>query len=204
MSIVEGVKVVPMRPSRTWSVPNLLTYGRILAIPLLVVCFYLETSLACWLGFALFAMASITDFFDGYLARLWHQESAIGKMLDPIADKLLVCVAIVMLIWSGVIGYWSVPAAVIILVREISVSGLREFLADLRVSVPVSKLAKYKTAVQMVALAILLLAPVVDQFFVFELATYTGLGLLWAAALITMYTGYDYFRSGIAHIKEDG
>jgi cardiolipin synthase (CMP-forming) len=188
-----------------WSLPNILTYGRILAVPALVVFFYLENTTGRWLSFAVFVAASVTDFFDGYLARAWHQQSAIGQILDPIADKLLVAVALVLLVWSGTIGSWSLLAALVILTREISVSGLREFLAGLRVSVPVSRLAKWKTTLQMVAIAFLLIGPAGDRLLRYYfgdlgLVTYVGLLLLWVSALITLYTGYDYFRAGLRHV----
>jgi cardiolipin synthase len=188
-----------------WSLPNLLTYGRILAVPALVLFFYLENTTGRWLSFAVFVAASVTDFFDGYLARAWHQQSAIGQILDPIADKLLVAVALVLLVWSGTIGSWSLLAALVILTREISVSGLREFLAGLRVSVPVTRLAKWKTTLQMVAIAFLLIGPAGDRLLRYYfgdlgLVTYVGLLLLWVSALITLYTGYDYFRAGLRHV----
>jgi cardiolipin synthase (CMP-forming) len=191
--------------AHAWSVPNLLTYGRILAVPALVVCFYLENTTGRWLSFAVFVAASVSDFFDGYLARIWKQQSAIGQILDPIADKLLVAVALMLLVWSGTIGSWSLLAAIVILAREISVSGLREFLAGLRVSVPVSRLAKWKTTLQMVAIGFLLIGPAGDLLLRYYFAdlgifTYVGLLLLWVSALITLYTGYDYFRAGLRHI----
>lgn len=191
--------------SHAWSLPNLLTYGRILAVPALVLFFYLENTTGRWLSFAVFLAASISDFFDGYLARAWKQQSAIGRMLDPIADKLLVATALVLLVWSGTIGSWSLLAALVILTREISVSGLREFLAELRVSVPVSRLAKWKTTMQMVAIGFLLIGPAGDKLMKYYFAdlglfTYIGLLLLWVSALITLYTGYDYFRAGVRHI----
>jgi cardiolipin synthase len=191
-----------------WSLPNLLTYGRILAVPALVLFFYLESTTGRWLSFAVFLAASVSDFLDGYLARAWKQQSAIGQILDPIADKLLVATALVLLVWSGTIGNWSLLAALVILAREISVSGLREFLASLRVSVPVSRLAKWKTTMQMVAIGFLLIGPAGDRLLRYYLGdmglfTYTGLLLLWVSALITLYTGYDYFRAGLRHITGD-
>lgn len=191
--------------AHAWSLPNLLTYGRILAVPALVACFYLESATGRWLSFAVFIAASISDFLDGYLARAWQQQSAIGQILDPIADKILVATALVLLVWSGTIGSWSLLAALVILIREISVSGLREFLAGLQVSVPVSWLAKWKTTMQMVAIAFLLIGPAGDHLLRYYLGdlglvTYVGLLLLWISALITLYTGYDYFRAGLRHI----
>lgn len=192
-------------PNHAWSVPNLLTYGRILAVPALVLFFYIESPVARWLSFAVFLVASVTDFFDGYLARAWHQQSAIGRILDPIADKVLVATALLLLVADGTIGRWSLLAAIVILAREIAVSGLREFLAGLRVAVPVSELAKWKTALQMVAIGFLLIGPSGDYllryyFSGIGLFTYVGLLLLWISALITLYTGYDYFRAGLRHV----
>ncbi|MBL1404574.1 MAG: CDP-diacylglycerol--glycerol-3-phosphate 3-phosphatidyltransferase [Rhizobiales bacterium] len=187
------------------SLPNLLTYGRILAVPLIVLCFYMEgklqsSDLARWTALAIFAVASITDFFDGYLARALNQTSNIGRMLDPIADKLLVSVCLLLLAadTDGIIAGWTLWAAIIILCREILVSGLREYLAELKVSVPVTLLAKWKTAVQMTAIAFLLAGPAGDK--ILPYITETGIVLLWIAAVITLITGYDYFRVGLKHI----
>jgi CDP-diacylglycerol---glycerol-3-phosphate 3-phosphatidyltransferase len=185
-------------PNMLYSVPNILTYLRILAVPLLAGCFYLEGDLANWLAVVIFALAAITDFFDGYLARAWDQQSALGRMLDPIADKLLVSVVLLMLVYSGSITGLHVWAAVIILCREILVSGLREFLAELQVTVHVTQLAKLKTTGQMVALGFLLAGSAGDK--VFPYTSDLGLGLLWIAAILTIYTGYDYFRVGIDHV----
>lgn len=187
----------------TLSLPNILTYARIVAVPLVVLCFFLEGHLkssdtARWWALGLFAVASITDFFDGYLARMWKQTSNIGRMLDPIADKLLVSAILLLLAADGTIAGWTLWAAIIILCREILVSGLREYLADLKVSVPVSQLAKWKTAIQMVALAFLLAGPAGDK--ILPYTTEAGLLLLWVAALLTLYTGWDYFRAGIKHM----
>ena len=193
---------------RAFNLPNLLTYARIVAVPLIVLCFFLEGHLkssdfARWSALAIFAAASITDYFDGYLARAWNQSSNIGRMLDPIADKLLVATCLLLLAadTDKTIQGWSLWAAIIILCREILVSGLREYLADLKVSVPVTRLAKWKTAIQMVAIAVLLAGPALDKVLVY--ATETGIALLWLSALVTLYTGYDYFRSGVKHIIED-
>ncbi len=194
--------------SRTYSIPNLLTYGRILAVPLIVFCFFLEgtlqsTDFARWAALAIFAIASITDFFDGYLARIWNQTSNIGRMLDPIADKLLVSTCLLLLAadTESTIAGWSLWAAIIILCREILVSGLREYLAGLKVSVPVTRIAKWKTTVQMVALGFLLAGPAGDK--VLPHTTQIGITLLWIAAILTMYTGYDYFRAGLKHISDE-
>ena len=185
-----------------WSLPNILTYLRIVAVPAVVAAFYIEGDTGRWLAFGLFAAASITDYFDGYLARLWKQQSTLGRMLDPIADKLLVSVCLLVLTYYGTIGGFSLWAAVIILMREIFVSGLREFLADLKVSVPVTRLAKWKTTLQLVAIGILLLGPTGDKLV--NGITELGIAMLWTAALVTLYTGYDYFRSGVVHLMEAG
>ena len=193
--------------SRAYNIPNLLTYGRILAVPLIVLCFFVEGKLsisntARWVALWIFVIASLTDFLDGYLARIWNQTSNIGRMLDPIADKLLVASCLLMLAADGIIHGWSLWAAIVILCREILVSGLREYLAALRVSVPVTKLAKWKTTVQLIAIGFLLAGPAGDE--VVPVVSMIGLALLWASAILTMYTGYDYFRAGIHHlIKED-
>jgi len=190
-----------MKRSVAWSLPNILTYGRIAAVPAVAFCFYFEGNTARWIALGLFIVAAITDFLDGYLARAWKQQSALGRMLDPIADKLLVAVCLLMLAADGTIGGWSLVAAIIILCREILVSGLREFLAELQVSVPVTQLAKWKTTVQLVSIAILLAGPAGDS--VLPGTTLVGLSALWIAALLTLYTGYDYFRAGIGHLIED-
>jgi len=187
------------------SLPNILTYGRIIAVPLIVLCFFIEGKLdgsdtARWLALALFTVASITDFFDGYLARIWHQSSALGKMLDPIADKLLVSACLLLLAADGTIAGWTIWAAIIILSREILVSGLREYLAELQVSLPVTKIAKWKTTIQMIAIGFLLAGPAGDK--ILPYTTEIGLSMLWVAGVITLYTGYDYFRAGLRHVIE--
>ena len=182
------------------SLPNILTYGRIAAVPLMVACFYLDGHLANWLTLAIFIAASVTDFLDGYLARAWQQQSALGRMLDPIADKLLVAAALMMLVYVGTIGGWSLIAAIIILSREILVSGLREFLAELRVSVPVTTLAKWKTTLQMVSIGFLLAGSAGDA--IIPGVSLVGLTLLWLSAILTLYTGWDYFRAGIRHAMD--
>jgi len=179
------------------NVPNLLTYGRIVAVPLMVGCFFLEGDISNWLALFIFVSACITDFFDGYLARAWEQQSSLGRMLDPIADKLLVSAALLMLAANQTIAGWSLFAAVIILCREILVSGLREFLAELAVSVPVTRLAKWKTTAQMVAIGFLLAGPAGDK--ILPVTTPIGMTLLWLSALVTLYTGYDYLRAGLEH-----
>jgi cardiolipin synthase len=180
------------------SLPNLLTYARIVAVPAVVASFYIPGDAGRLTAFAIFVIAGITDFFDGYLARAWGQQSALGRMLDPIADKLLVAAALLVLLAEGTIGGWSLWAALVILSREILVSGLRESLAEVQVGVPVSRLAKWKTTVQMVAIAVLLLGPVGEEIFAYT--EEVGLTLLWIAAIVTLYTGYDYFRAGFRHL----
>lgn len=192
--------------SRAFNLPNMLTYARILAVPLVVLCFFLEGQLkssdsARWAALAIFSVASITDYLDGYLARIWKQTSTIGRMLDPIADKLLVSACLLLLAADGTIAGWTLWAAIIILCREILVSGLREYLAELKVSVPVSNLAKWKTTIQMIAVGFLLAGPAGDK--VLPYTTEYGIILLWIAAIITLYTGYDYFRAGLKHIVDD-
>ena len=180
------------------SLPNLLTYARIVAVPAVVLCFYIPGDAGRITALIIFVAAAITDFFDGYLARAWQQQSALGRMLDPIADKLLVAVSLLVLVADGTISGWSLWAAVIILSREILVSGLREFLGGVAVSVPVSRLAKWKTTVQMVALSFLLIGPAGEPLFAYTMEV--GLTLLWLAAILTLYTGYDYFRAGFRHL----
>ncbi|MGB8816879.1 MAG: CDP-diacylglycerol--glycerol-3-phosphate 3-phosphatidyltransferase [Rhizobiaceae bacterium] len=192
--------------NRTFNIPNMLTYARIIAVPLVVLCFFLEGRLkssdfARWAALSLFIVASLTDYLDGYLARLWKQSSTIGRMLDPIADKLLVSACLLLLAADGTIAGWTLWAAIIILCREILVSGLREYLAELKVSVPVTQLAKWKTTIQMVAVGFLLAGPAGDK--VLPYTTEYGIILLWIAAIITLYTGYDYFRAGLKHIVDD-
>ncbi|MGD9667780.1 MAG: CDP-diacylglycerol--glycerol-3-phosphate 3-phosphatidyltransferase [Hyphomicrobiaceae bacterium] len=189
--------VAPARPAPL-SLPNILTYGRIAAVPALVACLYfLKGDAARWSAFGLFVLAGITDWLDGYLARAWEQQSTLGAMLDPIADKLLVGAALMMLVYDGTIGQISIWAAVIILCREILVSGLREFLAELNVKVRVSVLAKWKTTVQMVALAVLLAGPAAEKYV--SGLEMTGIALLWLAAVLTLWTGYDYLKAGVKH-----
>jgi len=183
------------------SLPNVLTYVRIAAVPALVAClFFLQGDVARWSAFALFVFASVTDWLDGYLARIWEQQSTLGRMLDPIADKLLVGAVLMMLVHDNTIGGWSIWAAIIILCREILVSGLREFLAELNVKIHVTQLAKWKTTMQMIALAVLLAGPAAEKI-VPGIMT-GGIVILWIAALLTLWTGYDYLKAGIVHAME--
>lgn len=198
------VTILPdaIRRRGPWSLPNLLTYGRILAIPALVaILFWPTDDWMRWIALAIYTLAAITDYLDGYIARAWSQQSAIGRMLDPIADKLLVAALLLMLVYTGQVHGWTLWAAIVILCREILVSGLREFLADLKVSVPVSKVAKWKTTVQLFALGFLIAGPAGDK--VLPANTQIGIALLWAAAALTMYTGWDYFNAGIRYLVEE-
>ena len=183
------------------SLPNLLTLSRILAIPIVVASFYVHGDFARWFACALFSAAGVTDWLDGHMARRWAQQSELGRFLDPIADKLLVASCLLMLAADDTIKGWSILAAIVILCREILVSGLREFLADLRVSVPVTQLAKYKTTVQMVAVGFLIAGEAGDK--VLPPTTDIGLTLLWLSAIFTLYTGWDYFRAAVRHLIED-
>jgi CDP-diacylglycerol--glycerol-3-phosphate 3-phosphatidyltransferase len=189
-----------IRRSQPLSVPNLLTYARLAAVPLLAaVMFFVDGEKARWLAVTVFAIAGITDFLDGYIARAWGQQSPLGRMLDPIADKLLVGAALLLLVADQTISGWSLWAALTILSREILVSGLREFLAELNVRVAVSWLAKWKTALQMAALCVLLAGNAGDAACRCG-AVNIGLWLLWPAALLTLYTGFDYFRAGLKYV----
>jgi CDP-diacylglycerol--glycerol-3-phosphate 3-phosphatidyltransferase/cardiolipin synthase len=188
----------PKSPGGPWSLPNLLTYGRVIAVPLVVaLLFYPDVHWMRWAALGVFAAAGITDFFDGYLARLWGQQSSLGRMLDPIADKLLVSSVLFILTADGSLTGWSVWAAIVILCREILVSGLREYLMELRVPLPVSWVAKWKTTVQILALGFLIAGPAGEV--VLPGTTTIGVTLLWAAALLTLYTGWDYMRAGLRH-----
>lgn len=182
------------------SLPNLLTLSRIVIIPLLLASLFLPGKLASWIPLGLFIAAGVTDFLDGYLARLYGQTSKLGRFLDPVADKLLVASALLVLVGIDRISGWDLIPATIILCREIMVSGLREYLAELRVGMPVSRLAKWKTATQIFALCFLLGGPAVADYID---AILIGEILLWIAGLLTIWTGYDYLRLGLRHMMED-
>jgi CDP-diacylglycerol--glycerol-3-phosphate 3-phosphatidyltransferase len=187
---------------RRLSLPNLLTYGRMIAVPLVVACLFWPAVFAMrWLALGIFIFAGVSDFLDGYLARAWSQQSSLGRMLDPIADKLLVSAVLLMLAADHTIASYSLWAAIIILCREILVSGLREYLAELKVSVPVSRVAKWKTFLQLVALGFLIAGPAGERLI--PATTKIGLALLWVAALLTLYTGWDYLRAGFKHVVEE-
>jgi cardiolipin synthase len=179
------------------SLPNLLTLSRILVIPVVIGSFYVHGDYARWFACALFSAAGITDWLDGHMARRWQQQSELGRFLDPIADKLLVSATLFMLTTFGRLSAGAVLPALVILCREILVSGLREYLAGLRVGMPVSRLAKWKTTIQMVAIGFLIVGNAGPSFI-----PVAGIGetLLWIAALLTLATGYDYFRAGLPHM----
>ena len=186
----------PMTRSKALSLPNLLTYGRLAAVPAVVaLLFWPKDDWTRWPALAIFIAAGVTDYFDGYFARLYEQQSALGRMLDPIADKLLVAACLMMLVYAGTIEEQHVLAAIVILCREILVSGLREFLAQLKVSVPVSRVAKWKTVLQLVAVGFLIAGPAGEV--ILPATTTIGIVLLWIAALLTLYTGWDYLKAGI-------
>jgi cardiolipin synthase (CMP-forming) len=176
------------------SAPNLLTIGRIAVIPLLVLCFYFPGEFPRYLACTLFTAAAITDYLDGYLARSWRQQSPFGRWLDPIADKLLVAATILMLV--GLDRAPLLPSLVILL-REITVSGLREYMAEVSVGLPVSRLAKWKTAVQMVAIGVLIVGDAGPELLPVRAIGELG---LWVAAALTLVTGYDYLRAGVRHM----
>jgi CDP-diacylglycerol---glycerol-3-phosphate 3-phosphatidyltransferase len=179
------------------SLPNLLTLSRILAIPVVIGSFYVPGDYARWFACALFAAAGVTDWLDGHMARRWHQQSDIGRFLDPIADKLLVSATLLMLTAFGRLSAGAVLPALVILCREILVSGLREYLAQIRVGMPVSRLAKWKTLIQMVAIGFLIVGDAGPSALPVKAI---GETLLWAAALLTLVTGYDYLRAGLPHM----
>ncbi len=187
-------------------IPNILTIGRIIIVPFFVLAFYLPGFYGDLTALILFIIASFTDFLDGMLARMLGQESKLGELLDPIADKIIVATALILLVMDGTIRNYEVIAAIIILTREILISGLREFLAKGQIKLPVSNLAKLKTVLQMVAIGLLLSGDTGNKIINFENynAQTIGIILLWLSAALTLFTGYDYLRKGIDHaISED-
>ena len=186
--------------------PNYLTIGRIIIVPIFVFTFYLPGFYGDILPFALFVIASFTDFLDGLLARMYKEESKLGELLDPIADKIIVATALLLLVMDQTIKNYEVIAAIIILTREVLISGLREFLAKGKIKLPVSNLAKLKTFLQMFSISLLLLGDTGNKILNFQdyNAQTIGIILLWLSAFLTLYTGYDYLRKGIDHaIYED-
>jgi CDP-diacylglycerol--glycerol-3-phosphate 3-phosphatidyltransferase/cardiolipin synthase len=186
-------------------IPNILTIGRIIIVPFFVLAFYLPGFYGDLTAFALFLIASFTDFLDGMLARMLGEESKLGELLDPIADKIIVATALILLVMSGTIKHYEVIAAIIILTREILISGLREFLAKGKIRLPVSNLAKLKTFLQMVAIALLLTGETGNKILNFQdyNAKTIGIILLWLSAFLTLYTGYEYLRKGIDHAMSE-
>ena len=187
-------------------IPNILTIGRIIIVPIFVLTFFIPGFFGDLIPFFLFVIASFTDYLDGLLARLFKEESKLGELLDPIADKILVAAALILLVMNGVIKNYEVIAAIIILTREILISGLREFLAKGSITMQVTSLSKLKTFIQMISIAILLTGNSGNKVINFQdyNAQTIGIILLWLSAFLTLYTGYDYLRKGIDHaINQD-
>ena len=189
-----------------FKIPNILTIGRIIIVPVFVITFFLPGFFGDLIPFFLFVLASFTDYLDGLLARIFKEESKLGELLDPIADKILVSAALVLLIMNGTIKSFEVIAAIIIITREIMVSGLREFLAKISIKMPVSNLAKVKTFIQMFSISILLTGDFGNKIINFQdyNAQTIGIILLWLSSGLTLYTGYDYFVKSIDYaLNED-
>ena len=182
-------------------IPNILTIGRIILVPFFIGTFYLPGAMGDWMPFFIFVLASFTDFLDGLLARLYKEESKLGELLDPVADKIIIASALVLLIMDDTIKDYEVIAAIIILIREILISGLREFLAKVQVKMPVTNLAKFKTFIQMFSIAILLTGESGNQLINYQDYNTQSIGivLLWLSAFLTIYTGYDYVKKRIHH-----
>lgn len=180
--------------------PNALTIFRILLVPVFAITFYLHGDAARIVSFVIFCLAGASDVLDGLAARKLSARSEFGRMLDPIADKILVAIALAMLIADHSVTGMALIPALVILAREVLVSGLREFLATAAVSVPVTRVAKMKTVLQMIAIGAMILAPILDKIVpgVLDFA----LLLLWVAAALTVYTGFIYLRAGLAHVRE--
>jgi cardiolipin synthase len=194
--VPKSLKISP-DPNALPSIPNLLTLSRIALIPIIMAAFYTDNHTGRWVATLAFISACFTDFLDGYVARLWSQTSRFGQFLDPIADKLLVASTLLMLVGFGRIQPVSFLPAIIILCREILLSGLREFLSDLHVEMPVTTLAKWKTAAQMTAISFLLIGDI-SPFG--NAVNFIGEGLLWIAAVLTLITGYAYLKSSLRHL----
>ncbi len=175
-----------------YSLPNLLTISRIVVIPVIFLSIYIHTAVWSMLAAVLFIIASITDYFDGYLARARNQTSAFGRLLDPIADKLLVASALIVILADNMVHPINFIPVIVILCREILVSGLREFLAEVHVGMPVTRLAKWKTGFQMTALSMILVGYMFHDL---------GVVLLWVAAVLTFVTGYQYFQKSLDYVK---
>ena len=186
-------------------IPNILTIGRIIIVPFFVLAFYLPGFYGDLTACVLFIVASFTDFLDGMLARMLGEESKLGELLDPVADKIIVATALILLVMDGTISRYEVIAAIIILTREILISGLREFLAKGQIKLPVSNLAKLKTFLQMIAISLLLTGETGNKVLNFQNynAQTIGMILLWLSAFLTLYTGYEYLRKGIDHAMSE-
>jgi cardiolipin synthase len=178
------------------TIPNILTLSRVALIPVVIVMLFADDPAMRWWVFALFVVLALTDYLDGYLARVLDQASALGALMDPIADKVLVAALIVALVARGEIAGWDVAGAILILCREFLVSGLREFLAQRDLPLPVTKLAKWKTTAQLVALALLILAPLAEPGQLLAIST-----IWWVATVLTLITGFDYVRSAARQLK---
>ncbi|MGO9769659.1 MAG: CDP-diacylglycerol--glycerol-3-phosphate 3-phosphatidyltransferase [Roseiarcus sp.] len=184
------------------ALPNLLTYGRLVAVPVVALLLqWPEVHWMRWAALGVYTVACVTDFFDGYLARIWKQQSPLGQMLDPIADKLLVATTLLAVAANQTLVGWTIWAAIIILCREFLVSGLREYLADLKVPLPVSVIAKWKTTVQMFALGFFIAGPAGEV--VLPGTVIIGGVLLWIAAILTLYTAADYLIAGWPHFGDE-
>ena len=186
-------------------IPNILTIGRIIIVPFFVLAFYLPGFHGDLTALILFIVASFTDFLDGMLARMLGEESKLGELLDPIADKIIIATALILLVMDGTIRNYEVIAAIIILTREILISGLREFLAKGKIKLPVSNLSKLKTVLQMIAIGLLLSGDTGNKIINFQdyNAQTIGIILLWLSAFLTLFTGYDYMRKGIDHAMSE-
>ena len=186
-------------------IPNILTIGRIIIVPIFVFTFFIPGLFGDLIPFFLFVLASFTDYLDGLLARLFKEESKLGELLDPIADKILVSAALILLVMNSTIKSYEVIAAIIILTREILVSGLREFLAKGSITMEVTGLSKLKTFIQMTSIAILLTGDIGNKIINFQdyNAQTIGIILLWLSAALTLFTGYDYMRKGIDHAMSE-
>ncbi len=204
----------------TWTLPNLLTTLRLSAAPGLALVFLaLPRPYADWGALVLFVLASVTDWLDGHIARAWQQQSRLGAMLDPIADKAMVSLAFLVLATQSSLSAWVLLPATLILFREVFVAGLREFLGQTAGTLKVTKLAKSKTMVQMIAIAVLLAHGGVEHDYglppfggpqlsgpgpqLVYWSALLGLALLWLAAALTVISGWDYFRKALPHLKED-
>jgi cardiolipin synthase (CMP-forming) len=183
------------------TLPMVLTLSRIVVIPVLAALFFVEGDWVRYIACALYTAAAVTDYLDGYLARAWKQQSKLGRIFDPIADKLLVAATILLLVATDRIAGILVLPALVILCREVLVSGLREFLAEIRIGLPVSGLAKWKTGIQMTALGFLIVGDAAPTAFLgVKLIGDVG---LWAAAVLTLITGWDYLTAGLKHVDDD-